>query len=511
MADPRAPVIIGIAQQTHRSAPDPALTPLAMLEAAARAALVDAGLDNAALIDAIGVVGFAIDAPGWLSELPVPRLADPPASLAARLGARAGPRLYTHMGGDNPIALLGEMARRVVAGEAELALIAGAEFIGNLMRLMQSGGDLSRFADPAFPERLCARFGDPRPGSSPLEDRYGLALPAHTYPLFEIAWRARRGLSPQAHLHGMAATFAKLSAVAAGDPLAWFGRPYSPDEIATISPDNRMIAFPYPKRLNAFIQCDMAAALLVTTRQRALELGVSPDKCAHIAGLATAREPWFLSERVDYAQCPAIARAGAAALAQAELDLSAIDRFDIYSCFPSAVALACDALGLAMDDPRGLTLTGGLPFFGGPGNNYAMHALTRLVEQLRRGNARSGLVTANGWHLTKHAIAVLSAAAPAAAWRAPILRADAPEKSPVFIEAADGPARIETYTIVHDRKGPDFAILIGRDSADRRFLAQSGDPALMDWLQRVDGVGALGRVQQSPDGRNLFSLAEGSR
>jgi len=26
-------------------------------------------------------------------------------------------------------------------------------------------------------------------------------------------------------------------------------------------------------------------------------------------------------------------------------------------------------MGLATDDVRGLTLTGGLPFFGGPGNN----------------------------------------------------------------------------------------------------------------------------------------------
>ena len=57
--------------------------------------------------------------------------------------------------------------------------------------------------------------------------------------------------------------------------------------------------------------------------------------------------------------------------------------FDLYSCFPIAVLNICDGLGLSPTDPRGLTLTGGLPFFGGAGNNYSMHAVAETVARVR--------------------------------------------------------------------------------------------------------------------------------
>lgn len=37
---------------------------------------------------------------------------------------------------------------------------------------------------------------------------------------------------------------------------------------------------------------------------------------------------------------------------------------DLYSCFPCVVQIAADVLGMAHDDPRGFTVTGGLPFYG---------------------------------------------------------------------------------------------------------------------------------------------------
>ena len=60
--------------------------------------------------------------------------------------------------------------------------------------------------------------------------------------------------------------------------------------------------------------------------------------------------------------------------------------FDLYSCFPFPVFVICEALGLAADDPRGLTLTGGLPYFGGPGNSYSLHGIAETVS----ANAASG-------------------------------------------------------------------------------------------------------------------------
>ena len=85
--------------------------------------------------------------------------------------------------------------------------------------------------------------------------------------------------------------------------------------------------------------------------------------------------------------------------------------FDFYCCFPSAVEMAADAVGIALDDPRGLTVTGGLPYFGGPGNNYMTHGIATMAENLR-GTGGLGLCSSPGGFMTKHGVTVLGATPP---------------------------------------------------------------------------------------------------
>ena len=48
--------------------------------------------------------------------------------------------------------------------------------------------------------------------------------------------------------------------------------------------------------------------------------------------------------------------------------------------------------------PPPLTVTGGLPFHGGPGNNYSMHGIVAMLDVLRSPAQRGtfGRVTATG-------------------------------------------------------------------------------------------------------------------
>ncbi|MFX6031732.1 hypothetical protein ABTE99_19350, partial [Acinetobacter baumannii] len=82
----------------------------------------------------------------------------------------------------------------------------------------------------------------------------------------------------------------------------------------------------------------------------------------------------------------------------------------------SAIQVACDELGISATDPRGLSVTGGLPFFGGPGNNYVTHAIAEMVDKLRAAPGSYGLVTANGGLLTKHAAGLYSTRRPEHEW-----------------------------------------------------------------------------------------------
>jgi len=497
--DDRTPILIGGGQITQRDVdPAAALEPAALMREAALRAAEDAGLGAGALarLDAVSVVNIL----SW----PYPNA---PRLLGAMLGATPREEVYTAVGGNSPQMLVDRTAARIARGEVGLALIAGAEAMRSMVRARRAGVRLAWSSDAAPPPQAA---GDPRQGSSDLEMRHGLVLPVQIYPLFENALRARRGRSPGEHLRALAELYARFSAVAAENPHAWFRTARSAGELATIDESNRIIAFPYPKLMNAIIDVDQGAAVLMTSVGKARELGVPRERWVFLQGCGEAHDHWFVTERVDYARSPAIAAAGREALATAGAGIEDIAAFDLYSCFPSAVQLAMGALNVADDDPRPLTVTGGLAAFGGPGNAYSLHAIASMLERVR-ASGRRGMVTALGWYVTKHAIGVYGPEPGPTSWAEPrpslqpTLDAMPP---PELVERPEGPATIETYTIVHDRSGaPERGLVIGRLADGRRFLAVvDGDRAVLEQLEAREGVGRSGRVRPGDDGVNRFLL-----
>jgi acetyl-CoA C-acetyltransferase len=332
-------------------------------------------------------------------------------------------------------------------------------------------------------------------------------MPIDVYPIFENALRARRGLDLATHRRRIGSLMSRFTEVAAKNPFAWFPIARSAEEIATPTAENRMIAYPYTKYMNAVMETDQAAAVLLCSAAAARELGVPEDRLVHWWGGAHGQEAaWYPSERPDFAACASMGEVVGGALAEAGTSLEAVGHFDFYSCFPVAVEMACEMLGLAEDDPRGLTVTGGLPYAGGPGNDYTLHAVAAMVERLRRDPGARGLVTGNGWYLTKHSAAVLaSAPREGAIAQAPAAAAPAIPDDTTSTDPAEGPARLETYTVLYDREGaPARGIALGRTAAGRRFVANTPDDrAFLEAFVAVENVGRAGRVR-SVEGRNLF-------
>jgi acetyl-CoA C-acetyltransferase len=298
--------------------------------------------------------------------------------------------------------------------------------------------------------------------------------------------------------------------VAAANPLATRREGYSAEQLVTVSERNRWIGFPYPRLMNANAFIDQSAAVVMTTVATARELGIPRDKWVFLHGCADGHDHWYVSERPDLQASPAIRAASRQALAMAGKTLDEIEVFDLYSCFASAVQIGCQEIGLAEDDPRGLTITGGLPFFGGPGNNYVTHSISEMLRRLRARPGAFGLVTANGNFVTKHSFGVYSTDAPTGPWRreSPSVlhaRLDALPKAR-FTETPQGAAIVETYTVMHGMAGPEFAVVFGRlNDTGQRFIANlPDDPAGLWDLQNRDSLGRLGQVMQV-DGRNIFT------
>lgn len=513
MIHPNTPVLIGGGQFTYRGPAVDCPPPIELCAIAARAAIATTGLDTAVLatIDGLAVVGFTIDAGGNTGKLPIKRAKNPPNALAKRIGADPKWRTYTHAGGNTPQALVNETAERIANGQNKFVLLVGAEFLGSLMKQLQGQNVDALNAHHVDDDAIPAMFGDGRPGCSPQEKAHGLEFPSNVYPMFENAFRAHMGQGLAQHAQTMGELFAPFSAVAAQNPYAWFRTQHSVEDLITVNDRNRMVGFPYPKYLNAIIQVDQSASVIMASYEHAKSLGVTDDKMVFLHGCADTIEKWNVMDRVDYHSSPAMAVGIREAFAMAGKTPANMDFFDLYSCFPIAVRLAARDLGLQHNDPCGLTLTGGLPYFGGPGNNYTMHAIVEAFHRCVREPETFGFVNANGWFLTKHAFGIYSTAPTQGQWqRRPKAEYQSEIdnlQSPPINEAPNGAATIEAYSVIHAREGMRMGIVIGRDSEGRRFVANTpkDDFAMMANLESREGVGRTGNVT-AIDGRNIFSL-----
>ena len=79
-----------------------------------------------------------------------------------------------------------------------------------------------------------------------------------------------------------------------------------------------------------------------------------------------------------------------------------------------------------------MTVTGGLPYHGGPGSNYMTHSIAAMAERLRADPGAFGLVSGVGMHMTKHAYGLWSAEPP--------VRLEPPDPEAMAKEVAADPA-----------------------------------------------------------------------
>lgn len=501
MISDKMPILVGCGQYTQRTAQagkfEESLDPMQLLYEATKRALADTGVADRlpGLIDSISVVRFTADS-SEAGRLPIGQYTNAPRSLGNRIGAKARNEYYTAAGGNTPQWLVNRTAEAIANGESAVALLAGSEDLASLMGGLTKGVKLN-WGEDAGGEPI--QIGDGRKGSNDIERAHALYFPVNTYPLFENGIRGHKGRTVKEHQLALGRLFSPFSKVAAANPHAWFPKFRTPEEIATPSDNNRYVGFPYTKYMNAVIQVDMSAAVIMTNVKTARELGIAEDKWVYLHGCADATDIWHVSERVNYYSSPAIRMMGRKAFAMAGKGANDMDFIDLYSCFPSAVQIGCAELGIAEDDPRGLTVTGGLPYFGGAGNNYVMHSIVTMMEKVRSKRGSFGLVTANGWYVTKHSLGIYSTTPVKGEWK----RED-PKTYQAEIDAMprprvetqpSGEGTIETYTVMHDRSGPKIGIIVGRLANGDRFLAHtpSDQATLMDLMER-ECLGRKGTV-----------------
>jgi acetyl-CoA C-acetyltransferase len=476
--DPRSPCLIGVARRTWHpaDAPDGAPEPLDMWEEMARAAALDAGAPGAlADLQSIDVVYSQ----SWQYD-------DPPARLAERLGASPAQQRYSGIGGSVPQVLAADVAQSIREGGLDVALIVGAEALATVRRLKKAGHKPQWSYKPAerrpFPMDM---------DFHPSEISHAVFEAYLTFSLFDNARRAHLGRGLAEHSAQLGRVLAPLTEVAAASPYAWFPVVRAADEIVTPTAENRMVAYPYTKLMTAIMDVDMAAGLLLASAAKADALGVPDEKRVYLRGWGYAEDPAHVAAHGDLWRSPAMVAASGAALGGAGIGVDDVAHFDLYSCFASSVNFAQDALGLAEDDPRGVTQTGGLPYHGGPGSNYMTHSLAAMAETLRGDPGSYGLVSGVGMHMQKHAYGLWSTEPGSLDSPAGPLSTDGTVAD--IIQSPQGSAVVAAYSVLHGRDGgPASALLVCDLPGGARCYARfEGGP---DTLAEVETDELIGRT-----------------
>lgn len=489
--DPRTPVLVGVGQVSNRvdQGAEPR-EPVDLLADAAGLAEADAGGTGLlAGLDSIRVVSIL----SW-------PYSDPGRLVAERVGATDARTTYTTGGGQTPQALVHRVAEDVQAGRSDAVLIGGAEAWRTARSARRAGVALSWVdQEGAAPDELVGADLDM---NHPDEMALGIGMPIQVYPLFDVALRAADGQTVAEHRGALGALYARFSEIAADNPAAWKRTRYTAEEIAEVGPDNRMVGFPYTKRMNSYEMLDQAAALVCCSVERAEALGIHRDRWVFPhSGAETAES--YVSQRRSLHESAAMVAAGRTALALADTDADGVAHIDLYSCFPSAVRMAARAIGVTED--RDLTVTGGMSFAGGPWNNYVTHAVATMVEVLRDHPGDLGLITANGGLASKEAFGVYGTTPPAHGFRSarPQEEVDAAPGRTLLTDH-DGPVTVETYTVMHDRDGaPVQAIAATLTPDGARTWATSDEPAVLSGL--LDGEEHVGdAAHRTAEGRFLL-------
>lgn len=476
------PVLVGIGVAAQRE-DDPrlAMDPLALMTRAARLAGQDSGApDLLRVLDRIMVPKGR-----WTHN-------DPGRAIAAALGSRGAKTVLSTVGVLQQT-LIGNACAAIAAGDIETAMVVGGDAGYRLLRARIAGIELTEPEADGSPDELLAPKEELRHEA---ELRAGLRMPVGLYAMMETAFRARRGYAVDVQRDRVAELYSRFSGIAAQNPDAWIRKPIPADFIRNASDRNPMQAFPYTKLLCSSWNVDQAAALLFCSTAKAEAMGVPKERWIYPWASTESNHMVPVCARAQLDACQGARIAGQAAMTPFGLSPADLDLIELYSCFPVAVQAYAAELGIDLN--RDLTVTGGMPFAGGPYNNYVLQATARMAALLREGRGRTGLVSSVSGTLTKQGFGLWSAAPAEGGFLFADVSDVVARVSPVkpVVQDYQGMATIAGYSVLHDPGQKPRGVAIVDADAGRRAVVITDNSSVIAQMQATEFSGVHVKVDE---------------
>ena len=379
--------------------------------------------------------------------------------------------------------LINNTCNKIIKGEIRAGLILGGESRAKMIAALKEGIEYKEMELSTNPDQY-VKAKDDLYGEGEAE-ALGLMAVGY-YAVMESAMRKSKNLNLKEHEDYLGSMYADFSEIASKNQYAASDKSISKDQIMLANSDNKPMAYPYNKYHCTSWNVSQASAILICEEGLADQLNISKQK--RIYPMASSET----NHMIALIQRPSLISSAGLKLASEKIN-EVVDKhsinlnlIDLYSCFPVAVQQFENVLNLNTKTSR--TITGAMPFAGGPLNNYMLHATVQALLKLRSESGHS-LITGVSGMMTKQSFCLWSSE-----YQMPFYHADVTKKAqqldkPIPISnAKHGNGIVIGYTVLYEGTKPTLGVFYIEDSQGERKVVTSEDKAVITSMREEEWI-----------------------
>ena len=381
--------------------------------------------------------------------------------------------------------LINSACKKIIKGDIRASLIVGGEARFKKIQALKEGLDFEEMQLLVNPDHYVKAKDDLYVAEE--IDALGMMAVGY-YAIIESAMRYKNNRSIEKHEQFLGDTYARFSRIAAQNPHAWNQKVFTSEEIQNPSSKNQRIAYPYNKLHNSSWNVNQASALILTSEEIANKLNIPISQRVYPLISSETNHMIGVIQRPDITYPIGLQLASNFLLETARKNKIYPSLYELYSCFPVAVQLFSESLNVPENTDK--TITGGMPFAGGPLNNYMLHATAQMLMKIRKNTNEIGLITGVSGMMTKQALAIWGKE-PVMDFESMDVTAEA-EKLEIPVPMSDlrqGNAKIIGCTTLYEKINPSKAVFYAEDSQGHRLVLTSTDNEIINKVEEEECVG----------------------
>ena len=381
--------------------------------------------------------------------------------------------------------LINSACEKIINEEIRASLIVGGEARYKKIQALKEGIDFEEMKLLENPDHY-VKAKDDLYVTEEL-DALGMMAVGY-YAILESAMRYKQKNSIRDHEKFLGDLYANFSKTASDNQHAWNQKIYSSDEIQKPSEKNPRIAYPYNKLHNSSWNVNQSSAMILTSEEIADKLNIPFSKRVYPLISSETNHMIGLVQRPDMTNPLGLKLATDFVIEAAEKNKIYPSLYELYSCFPVAVQMFSMALDLP--DNINKTVTGGMPFAGGPLNNYMLHASTQMLLKIREDTSGIGLVTGVSGMMTKQSLAIWGKE-PAMDFESKDVtkQAEKIELAVPMSNQKEGDALVIGCTSLYEKQNALKAVFFAEDSKGQRLVLTSTDKEIIKQVEKEECIG----------------------